>query len=89
MTSGVAAAFHLKVGDLWRQDGTTRRVTGIVQNPQSLLDEFALVVPGQVTAPSQVTVLFDARACHCAPPGRCATSGGTYPRRTRRRRATC
>ena len=32
----------------------------MVQNPQSLLDEFALVVPGQVTAPSQVTVLFDA-----------------------------
>jgi putative ABC transport system permease protein len=61
MTSGVAAAFHLKVGDLWRQDGTTRRVTGIVQNPQSLLDEFALVVPGQVTAPSLVTVLFDGR----------------------------
>ena len=32
-----------------------------MQNPQSLVDEFALVVPGQVTAPSQVTVLFDAR----------------------------
>jgi putative ABC transport system permease protein len=60
VTSGVAAAFHLRVGGLWRQDGTTRRVTGIVQNPQSLLDEFALVVPGQVTAPSLVTVLFDA-----------------------------
>jgi putative ABC transport system permease protein len=59
VTSGVAAAFRLRVGDLWRQDGTSRRVTGIVQNPQSLLDEFALVVPGQVTAPSQVTVLFD------------------------------
>ena len=60
VTSGVAAAFRLRAGDLWRLDGTTRRVTGIVQNPQSLLDEFALVVPGQVTAPSQVTVLFDA-----------------------------
>jgi putative ABC transport system permease protein len=60
VTSGVAAAFRLRVGDLWRNGGTTRRVTGIVQNPQSLLDEFALVVPGQVTAPSQVTVLFDA-----------------------------
>ncbi len=31
-----------------------------MQNPQSLLDEFALVVPGQVAAPTQVTVLFDA-----------------------------
>jgi putative ABC transport system permease protein len=61
MTSGVATAFRLQVGDLWRTGGTARRVTGIVQNPQSLLDEFALVVPGQVTAPSRVSVLFDAR----------------------------
>ena len=44
-------------------------MTGIVQNPQSLLDEFALVIPGQVTAPTQVTVLFDA-------PGRSASSIG-------------
>ncbi len=60
ITSGVASAFNLKIGDVWRQDGTARRVVGIVQNPQSLLDEFALVVPGQVKTPSQVTVLFDA-----------------------------
>ena len=67
VTSGVATAFHLRVGSLWRLDGPARRVTGIVQNPQSLLDEFALVVPGQVTAPSLVTVLFDA---HGVPPDR-------------------
>ncbi len=67
VTSGLAATFHLKVGDLWRTGATTRRVTGIVANPQSLADEFALVVPGQVTAPSQVTVLFDA---HGVPPSK-------------------
>ncbi len=61
VTSGVAATFHLRVGDLWRANGTSRRVTGIVVNPQSLVDEFALVVPGQVASPSQVAVLFDAR----------------------------
>jgi putative ABC transport system permease protein len=60
VTSGVASIFHLTVGDEWRQDGTTRRVVGIVQNPLSLLDEFALVAPGQVHSPTQVTVLFDA-----------------------------
>ena len=60
VTSGVAATFGLRVGDLWRQGGTSRRVTGIAANPQNLVDEFALVVPGQVTTPSQVTVLFDA-----------------------------
>ncbi len=60
VTDGVAAAFGLRIGDLWHQGGASRQVTGIVQNPQSLLDEFALVVPGQVSAPTQVTVLFDA-----------------------------
>jgi putative ABC transport system permease protein len=61
VTDGVAATFNLRVGDVWHQGGQTRLVTGLVQNPQSLLDEFALVAPGQVTAPSQVTVLLDAR----------------------------
>ncbi len=60
VTDGVASAFNLKIGDIWHQDGQARRVVGIVQNPQSLLDEFALVVPGQVTAPTAVTLLFDA-----------------------------
>jgi putative ABC transport system permease protein len=60
VTSVLASAFRLKIGDLWRLDGTARRVTGIVANPQNLLDEFALVLPGQVTAPTQVIVLFDA-----------------------------
>jgi putative ABC transport system permease protein len=58
VTSGVASAFHLSVGKSWQVGGVTRDVVGIVQNPQSLLDAFALVVPGQVPNPSQVTVLF-------------------------------
>ncbi|HVA60563.1 MAG TPA: FtsX-like permease family protein [Mycobacteriales bacterium] len=60
LTDGVASTFGSKVGDVWRQGGTGRRVVGIVENPQSLLSEFALVTPGQVTAPTEVTVLFDA-----------------------------
>ncbi len=60
VTGALAATFNLKVGDLWRQGTTSRQVTGIVQNPQSLLDEFALVAPGQVSAPTVVTVLFNA-----------------------------
>ncbi len=60
VTSGVASAFHLQVGDTWRVGGGERRVVGIVENPQSLLDEFALVAPGQVRAPTQVVALFDA-----------------------------
>jgi putative ABC transport system permease protein len=60
VTSGLASDFNLAIGDVWHQGGTARQVVGIVENPQSLLDEFALVVPGQVKAPTQVTVLFDA-----------------------------
>jgi putative ABC transport system permease protein len=60
LTRDVASTFGLKIGSLWHLNGTARRVVGIVENPESLLDEFALVVPGQVTTPTQVTVLFDA-----------------------------
>jgi putative ABC transport system permease protein len=60
VTSGVASDFNLATGGSWTVDGVTRKVTGIVQNPQSLLDEFALVIPGQVANPDDVTVLFDA-----------------------------
>src|ERR1019366_10534226 len=58
--SGVASAFPLQVGDTWSAGDVSRRVVGIVENPQSLLDEFALVVPGQVKVPDQVVALFDA-----------------------------
>jgi putative ABC transport system permease protein len=60
VTSGVASAFHLRVGATWRVDSIERHVVGIVENPQSLLDDFALVAPGQVTHPTEVTALFDA-----------------------------
>ncbi len=60
LTPALASQFSVRVGSVWRQGGVARTVTGIVQNPQSLLDEFALVVPGQVRAPTTVSVLFDA-----------------------------
>ena len=61
ITSGLASDLNLAIGDVWHQGGTARRVVGIVENPQSLLDEFALVAPGQVRTPTEVTVLFDSR----------------------------
>lgn len=61
VTSEVQSAFRLKIGSEWAVGGKTRQVVGFVKNPQSLLDEFALVTPGQVSAPTQATVLFDAR----------------------------
>ncbi len=58
VTHSVAGAFHLVVGTSWNVGGVKRTVVGIVENPQSLLDSFALVLPGQVSNPGQVTVLF-------------------------------
>jgi putative ABC transport system permease protein len=60
LTSQVASMYGAHVGGTWRAAGTTWRVTGIVQDPSNLADEFALVAPGQVAHPSQVTMLLGA-----------------------------
>jgi putative ABC transport system permease protein len=66
VTSGVAPLLDLRIGDRWSQGGHARRVTGLVEDPANLLDQFALVAPGQVSRPSQVTLLFDATAGNIA-----------------------
>jgi putative ABC transport system permease protein len=58
LTSQAAALYGAHVGGTWRAAGTTWRVTGIVQDPSNLADEFALVAPGRVTHPSQVIMLL-------------------------------
>jgi putative ABC transport system permease protein len=58
LTSQVASVYGVGIGGTWHADGQAWRVTGIVRNPANLLDEFALVAPGQVTAPTQVTILL-------------------------------
>lgn len=76
VTAGVASDFSLTVGQTWNVAGESRRVVGIVDNPQSLLDEFALVPPGQLQSPSQVRVLFDAPGVPPSSIGEpCATCG--------------
>jgi putative ABC transport system permease protein len=73
LTSGLASSFRIGIGDTWPVGGRALRVTGIVENPQNLLDTFALVAPGQVSAPTQVTVLLHATPLSAAtfnlPPG--------------------
>ncbi len=81
VTSGVATLLNLRIGAIWHQGGQARRVTGVVENPANLRDEFALVAPGQITAPAQVTILFDSRRC---PNAQCAQArahppGGAQP----------
>ena len=58
LTSQVASLYGTHVGGTWQAAGTTWRVTGIVQDPSNLADEFALAAPGQVPHPSQVIMLL-------------------------------
>ena len=71
LTSQVAALYDTRVGGTWQAAGATWRVTGIVQNPSHLADEFALVAPGQVPHPSQAVMLLG------SPATQQAISGGT------------
>ncbi|MHB8438167.1 MAG: FtsX-like permease family protein [Acidimicrobiales bacterium] len=62
VTAGVATDFRLSIGDAWQMGGVRRTVTGIVEDGQNLLDDFALVLPGQITTPDTITLLFDGQA---------------------------
>ena len=75
LTSQVASLYGAHVGGTWQAAGTTWRVTGIVQNPSNLADEFALVAPGQVPHPSQVTMLLGSHAVQQA----IGNGAGTLP----------
>jgi putative ABC transport system permease protein len=59
VTSGAATLFGLKLGSSWTANGRTRQVVGIVENPLNLLDQFALVAPGQAAPPTTVSILTD------------------------------
>ena len=75
MTGSVAALYGVSIGSTWHADGRPWRVTGIVENPSNLLDEFALVSPGQLTAPAQVTILVGTSDVHSLP----ASASVSYP----------
>jgi putative ABC transport system permease protein len=62
LTSQVASLYGAHLGGTWQAVGRTWRVTGIVQNPSNLLDEFALVAPGQVVMPDQFVMLLGSSA---------------------------
>ena len=65
VTSGLAQLYGLRIGSTWRVPagsgsaaGRVFAVTGIVENPTNLLDEFALVAPGQLARPNQVRIFL-------------------------------
>jgi len=62
VTSGLAQLYSLHIGSTWHvpagtgaEAGRAFTVTGIVEDPSNLLDEFALVAPGQLAGPGQLT----------------------------------
>ena len=81
LTRSVASLYDVGVGDRWHAAGRSWQVTGLVENPDNLLDSFALVAPGQLPAPTSVSILLSsaprsslpAGATLVAPPG--ASSG--------------
>ncbi len=72
LTSQVARLYQAHAGGTWRAAGTTWRVTGLVQDPSNLADQFALVAPGQVRHPGQVVMLLGSAAVR-----RAVGDGGT------------
>jgi len=87
LTGQVATLYNAHVGGTWQAAGRTWRVTGIVQNPSNLRDEFALVAPGQVTHPSQVIMLLGSAAAshfsYSSPSPPSTTTSRTFGRRSR------
>ena len=75
LTSQVASLYDAHVGGTWQAVGITWRVTGIVQDPSNLADEFALAAPGQVPHPSQVIMLLGSPAVQQA----ISDGNGTLP----------
>ncbi len=69
LTRQLAALYGAHVGGRWRAAGRTWLVTGIVQDPSRLADEFALVTPGQVRHPNHVVMLLGPAAARLAASG--------------------
>jgi len=60
VSSGLAQDLQVRIGSVLSLPGHHQRVTGIVENPSDLNDQFALVPPSAAGPPQEVTVLLDA-----------------------------
>ena len=74
VTGSTAKLFGLKIGSQWTANDRTREVVGMVENPLNLLDQFALVTPGQAGPPTSVTVFT---SWHPSPSDRFHLPSGT------------
>jgi putative ABC transport system permease protein len=65
VTSGLAQLYGLRAGSTWHvpagagaEAGRAFTVTGIVEDPSNLLDEFALVAPGQLASTGRARIFL-------------------------------
>lgn len=62
VATNLGKRLHLSIGSWWTNGSRRYLVVGTVENPQNLLDDFALVPPRSLTGQVQTTVLFSASA---------------------------
>jgi putative ABC transport system permease protein len=60
VTGQIAQTLQLRIGSLLSLGGHHQTVTGIVENPSDLSDQFVLVLPSSAGPPQSVTVLLNA-----------------------------
>ena len=60
VTGGIAQSLQVHIGSVLSLPGHHQKVTGIVENPSDLKDQFALVPPAHAGPAQEVTVLLDA-----------------------------
>ena len=60
VTTGIAQALQVHIGSALSLPGHHQTVTGIVENPSDLTDQFALVPPSAAGPAQEITVLLDA-----------------------------
>jgi putative ABC transport system permease protein len=59
VTSTVAKTLGVQPRATWNEGGRSLHVVGVVENPLNLLDQFALVAPGQADPPADVSILVN------------------------------
>ncbi len=59
-TSQAAKSLGVQLGGQWEFGDRSLRIVGIVENPLDLLDQFALLAPGQADNPQSVSLLLNA-----------------------------
>jgi putative ABC transport system permease protein len=60
VTSGIAQTLRVRIGSVLTLPGHQQRVTGIVEDPSDLTDQFVLVPPSSAGPAQEVTVLLNA-----------------------------